>query len=95
MKANEFVKKHGLAEVKILLTSPSHGFFFKEDFYKHYGFDIYEDLKRLVESHELVEKYKRGRGIRFRVRWGMYRYGDTQEFNDRLKQAIFDVESCQ
>lgn len=52
------------------------------------------DLKRLVESHELVEKYKRGRGIRFRVRWGMYRYGDTQEFNDRLKQAIADVESC-
>lgn len=53
-----------------------------------------EQLKRLVESHELVEKYKRGRGIRFRVRWGMYRYGDTQEFNDRLKQAIADVESC-
>ena len=52
------------------------------------------DVKRLVESHELVEKYKRGSGIRFRVRWGMYRYGDTQEFNDRLKQAIADVESC-
>ena len=54
------------------------------------------DLKRLVESHELVEKYKnRHGGIRFRIRWGQYRYGDTQEYINRLKQAILDVESCQ
>ena len=54
------------------------------------------DLKRLVESHELVEKYKnRHGGIRFRIRWGMFRYGDTQEFNDRLKQALNLVEQCQ
>ena len=90
MRANEFVKKFGLAEVKILLTSPSHGFFFKEDFYKHYGFDIYEDLKRLVESHELVKDY-----------YGLTRAKEHAESNytapelkAALKQAILDVESC-
>ena len=80
MKANEFFKKVGIEAVRSYVAA--------------YKDALTGDLKRLVESHELVEKYKRGRGIRFRVRWGMYRYGDTQEFNDRLKQAIADVESC-
>ena len=84
MKANEYIKKYGVDCAKEILAH-------NQDL-MNIGFFI--DLKRLVESHELVEKYKRGRGIRFRVRWGMYRYGDTQEFNDRLKQAIADVESC-
>lgn len=86
MKANKFFKKHGLAEVKILLTSPSHGFFFKEDFYKHYGFDIYDDLKRLVESHELVERFG---GISKAVE-----YVDNFILPE-LSRAIADVESCQ
>ena len=80
MKATEFFKKVGIEAVRSYVAA--------------YEDALTGDLKRLVESHELVEKYKRGRGIRFRVRWGMYRYGDTQEFNDRLKQAIADVESC-
>ena len=80
MKANEFFKKVGIEAVRSYVAA--------------YEDALTGDLKRLVESHELVEQYKRGRGIRFRVRWGMYRYGDTQEFNDRLKQAIADVESC-
>ena len=80
MKANEFFKKVGIEAVRSYVAA--------------YEDALTGDLKRLVESHELVEKYKRGRGIRFRVRWGMYRYGDTQEFNDRLKQAVADVESC-
>ena len=80
MKANEFFKKVGIEAVRSYVAA--------------YEDALTGDLKRLVESHELVEKYKRGRGTRFRVRWGMYRYGDTQEFNDRLKQAIADVESC-
>ena len=83
MKANEFFKAMGINAVRQFLENDN--IRTKE---------MSDDLKRLVESHELVEKYKRGRGIRFRVRWGMYRYGDTQEFNDRLKQAIADVESC-
>ena len=60
-----------------------------------YDFHI-NNLKQLVESYELVEKYKnRHGGIRFRIRWGMFRYGDAQEFNDRLKQALNLVEPCQ
>lgn len=87
MKANDFFKKHGLAEVKILLTSPSHGFFFKEDFYKHYGFDIYDDLKRLVESHEIVMSWGGLSDARAVSKMGKYyKY---------LKKAIADVESCQ
>ena len=101
MKANEFVKKHGLAEVKILLTSPSHGFFFKEDFYKHYGFDIYEDLKRLVESHELVERVisrhnKSSKECQIDIN-GLKSFvkKNPKIYSKRLKQAIADVESCQ
>ena len=105
MDANKFFKKHGLAEVKILLTSPSHGFFFKEDFYKHYGFDIYEDLKRLLESHELVGSYKglhctkNTLGLlQSSMKIGLY-HGidgvDAATEIPRLEQAIADVESCQ
>ncbi|MBU3846020.1 MAG: hypothetical protein H9855_03385 [Candidatus Acinetobacter avistercoris] len=96
MKANEFVKKFGIHIADHCLNdcaSPD------DRWFVHHGALIdgedFDDLKRLVESHELVEKYKnRHGGIRFRIRWGMFRYGDTQEFNDRLKQAIADVESC-
>ena len=96
MKANEFVKKHGLAEVKILLTSPSHGFFFKEDFYKHYGFDIYEDLKRLVESHELVESFGGLESSKLTVNYPNFLNDeDVKTTNHRLSKAIADVESCQ
>ena len=91
MRANEFVKKFGVERAKQMVNADDsvHALVFATTKVS------FLDLKRLVESHELVEKYKRGRGIRFRVRWGMYRYADTQEFNDRLKQAIADVESCQ
>lgn len=89
MKANEFLKKHGLDEVKILLTSPSHGFFFKEDFYKHYGFDIYDDLKRLVESWDLVElcgglEVAKNLDPTLLTGWV-----------ESINKAILDVESCQ
>lgn len=85
MKANEFFKAMGINAVRQFLENDN--IRTKE---------MHDDLKRLVESHELVEKYKNKHGgIRFRIRWGMYRYGDTQQFNDRLKQAIADVESCQ
>ena len=99
MKANEFVKKHGLAEVKILLTSPSHGFFFKEDFYNHYGFDIYDDLKRLVESHDLVESIG---GLDYLKKYIDEQTGSNSDcplveqlFIVKAKAAIADVESCQ
>ena len=91
MKANEFVKKFGWEEARKVCS----GVFSGEVVYKRENINI-DDLKRLVKSHELLEKHKNKHGgIRFRIRWGMYRYGDTQQFNDRLKQAIADVESCQ
>ena len=93
MKANEFVKKHGLAEVKILLTSPSHGFFFKEDFYKHYGFDIYEDLKRLVESHEFINERGGLEHVKNLIATKLHWF-DVDAII-KTNQAIFDVESCQ
>ena len=86
MKANEYINKYGVDCANEILKH-------NQDLV-NVGFFI--DLKRLIESHELIEKYKNKHGgIRFRIRWGMYRYGDTQQFNDRLKQAIADVESCQ
>ena len=95
MKANEFFKKHGLAEVKILLTSPSHGFFFKEDFYKHYGFDIYEDLKRIVESHELVEECGGLDKAKERVALEEKLLNPNVFYVLVVSSAIDDVESCQ
>lgn len=104
MKANEFVKQHGFDGAYELWEGGSFNLF-ENDLCILSGFvcrlsdsePLFScDLKRLIESHELVEKYKNKHGgIRFRIRWGMYRYGDTQQFNDRLKQAIADVESCQ
>lgn len=85
MKANKFVKEYGWEYAKHILN---------EDSVILVDLD-YAHLKRLIESYELVEKYnnKHG-GIRFLIRWCMYRYGNTQQFNDHLKQAIADVESC-
>ena len=87
--AVKYFQKNGLQRSKELVEM-GFGFCSLED-----GLSFHTDqLKHLVESYELVEKYKKGRGIRFRIRWGQFRYGDTKEYNDRLKQAIADVESC-
>ena len=87
--AVKYFQKNGLQRSKELVEI-GFGFCSLED-----GLSFHTDqLKHLVESYELVEKYKKGRGIRFRIRWGQFRYGDTKEYNDRLKQAIADVESC-
>ena len=93
MKANDFFKKHGFAEVKILLTSPSHGFFFKEDFYKHYGFDIYDDLKRLVESHEFINDRGGIEHVKNLITTKLHWF-DVDAII-KTNQAIADVESCQ
>ena len=87
--AVKYFQKNGLQRSRELVEM-GFGFCSLED-----GLSFHTDqLKHLVESYELVEKYKKGRGIRFRIRWGQFRYGDTKEYNDRLKQAIADVESC-
>ena len=87
--AVKYFQKNGLQRSRELVEM-GFGFCSSED-----GLSFHTDqLKQVVKSYELVEKYKKGRGIRFRIRWGQFRYGDTKEYNDRLKQAIADVESC-
>ena len=94
MKANEFVKKFGLKLAQRDIAALDSGFIKHDDFLEHYGFDILDDLKHLVESHELVElkggielskKEVRQRSI---VRW-------VDPEVERLREAIADVESCQ
>ena len=87
MKANELVKENGIEKCKRILDDLTDQ--------GHNG-DFYKELKRLVESHELVD-----------VEGGIDQVKDTfsfafkhgadelTEYGKRLKQAIFDVESCQ
>lgn len=92
MKANEFVKKFGWDyAIKFLNYSAS----IAED-RCILDFGEYYYLKRIVESHELVD-----------VEGGIDQVKDTfsfafkhgadelTEYGKRLKQAIADVESCQ
>ena len=48
MKANDFVKKYGLDEAKDFLSLDS-------DIEIVYTASFFDDLKRIVESHELIE----------------------------------------
>lgn len=88
MNANEFVKKYGIEYAKHILL---------EDSVILVDLD-YENLKRIVESHELVEKF----GGLFQAKAILDKEGFTGgiELNDdlisdeELTQAIADVESC-
>ena len=110
MKANEFVKKFGWGEAK-KTSNPKHETIDNDLHYctgiKDYtdGFDDYEpcpdcvniaDLKRLVESHELVESF--GGLLNVKNSFQMERDCggvDMTPFGNKLYQAIADVESCQ
>ena len=81
MKANKFVKENGIEKCKRILDDLTDQ--------GHNG-DFYKELKRLVESYELVMDY-----------YGLTRAKEHAESNytapeikDALKQAIADVESC-
>ena len=93
MKANEFVKKFGLDLAKRDVQAFESGFIKREDIVEHYGFDILDDLKRLVESHAMIEKDFES------VEIAEYEYMVTGCYSEpywiRIKQAIADVESCQ
>ena len=103
MKANEFVKSYGLNSFKAAMACPQfarHKYaiiysdeidFSNELIEKHadYMFKA-SDIKRLVDSHELVKDY-----------YGLTRAKEHAESNytapeikDALKQAIADVEAC-
>ena len=85
MKANEFVKQHGWKEAK----SICHGIFTGVVCYKWVELNI-DDLKRLVESHDLAKEH----GSLGRAK----EYADSAytapEVAERLHAAIADVESC-
>lgn len=79
MKANEFIKKHGLEYAKHILTDDA-----------PLVMDLnYTDLKRLVESHDLIDicgglDVAKNLDPRFLPNWV-----------ESVNQAIADVESCQ
>ena len=101
MKASDFVKKFGWDEVirvvSQALKSDCAYSLDLEVYLDRYAFSKYEvyidDLKRLAESHELVESY----GGLFEAKIYVdseYRSLSAQQITKRLKQAIADVEGC-
>ena len=102
MKANEFVKKHGLNKAKVLLSTQGKTIanlkseYTVEQLKEYQGYIVSDDLislvelKRLVESHELVKEH----GSIDRAKMYVERPYTAPEVVDRLKQAIADVESC-
>lgn len=85
MKANEFVKKFGLELAQRDIAALESGFIKREDFLEHYGFDILDELKRIVESHTMIQSFGS--------------LEDAKEYESMFgsglfAQAIADVESC-
>ena len=103
MKANEFFKKHGLNKAKVLLSTQGKTIANLKNEYtveqlKEYQGSIVSDdlmsfveLKRLVESHELVKEH----GTIERAKEYANSPYTAPEVKERLEQAIADVESCQ
>ena len=95
MRANELVKENGIEKCKRILDDLTDQ--------GHNG-DFYKDLKRLVESHELIESFGGLEMAKESLKNLPSEYqsytmtrddtgATTQSF--KLNQAIFDVESCQ
>lgn len=92
MKANEFFKAMGINAVRQFLENDN--IRTKE---------MHDDLKRLVESHELVLEWKLPEddeigldGANLYLDYYAHYTSDEEKAKlDRLKQAIADVESCQ
>ena len=57
MNAVEFIKQYGwdLAQRDVVCLET--GFITKADFLEHYGFEILDDLKQLVDAWGLVDAY--------------------------------------
>ena len=91
MKANEFVKEFGLERSKKAIEMSAGDFSRAFDIDK--GFIIVRrgELKRLVESWELVKEFYT---IERAKEYANSIY-TAPEVSERLKQAILDVESCQ
>lgn len=103
MKATEFVKKFGWDEAKGLIAK--HEKCYMPDVFdmwsdelqdfvlctKYASFDM-SDLKRLVESYELVQSYGGLSKSRKWIERTVFKLSDSMI---ALKQAIADVEACQ
>ena len=88
MKANEFVKKFGIIESKELLNAQC--FTMRQiALFSHVHKHI-EDLKRLVESHAIVDMYGGLDEAKKLINSQHNLYTDM-----KLVKAIADVESCQ
>lgn len=84
MKANEFVKKHGWNDTKVMIESP-----FGLGEYEY----LWDDLKHLVESHELVEWHGGLKYAKSYFERNSKEYPNAKGW-DKLAEAIADVESC-
>ncbi|WP_353171300.1 hypothetical protein [Acinetobacter rudis] len=108
MKANEFVKKHGVGRAKVLLVESIGCGLYVDANYRitlylsnepHKSDDIdfiihrYE-LERLVESHEIVKKLGGLDGAKKKLNSLCIFRWITPEIT-ALEQAIADVEACQ
>ena len=106
MKANEFVKKFGWEEAAEIVCGVPEKFRFKclsnvcwdnntykysDRFKPRLSLVNMDDLKRLVESHELVQDLY---GIERAKQYADSKY-TAPEISVAIKQAITDVESCQ
>lgn len=84
MKANEFVKKFGWEEAKNIVDA-------SEIISIDTNIVDINQLKRLVESHELVESCGGLQSVGEKLTHGLH---ESRAVIERLKQAIADVESC-
>lgn len=98
MQANEYIKKYSIDKAKELVSSIVNtisvgGVVCDPCFITDEGEHIsYNTLKRIVESHELVERYGGLEKAKLRCYPAKHL---TMESYHKLKQAILDVESCQ
>ena len=90
MKAIEFVKKFGWDEVISELSKTQDSVVVMWLGSQSNDYALVKDLKRLVESHELVKEH----GSINRAKMYAESIYTAPEVVDRLKQAIADVESC-
>ena len=92
MKANEFVKKFGWERSRAASKMHIADFCRCFDLPMSFLIDMRDDLKHLVESHELVGKVGGIEKAKLRCYPAKHL---TMDSYHRLKQAIADVESCQ
>ena len=91
MKANEFVKKFGWDKVKSIVLDFNYNSSnkFIVNLTDNSAISIY-DLKRLVESYELVESFGGLEGAKDKY----YSCVQNYETSSHISRAIEDVESC-